>query len=113
MTASGALPKVTVTHVKVGLQSISFHVSRVGVPMLVKISYYPRWHVSGATGPYRVSPNLMAVVPTSKDVSLVYGSTPSYTVGHVVSDVTVVAGLVVLVLAIRRRRRRTRSQTAS
>ena len=107
MTASGALPKVTVTHVRVGLQSISFHVSRVGVPVLVKISYYPRWHVSGATGPYRVSPNLMAVVPTSKDVSLVYGSTPSYTVGHVVSDVTVVAGLAVLVLAIRRRRRRT------
>ena len=41
--------------------------------MLVKISYYPRWQVSGATGPYRVSPNLMVVVPTSKNVSLVYG----------------------------------------
>ncbi|MGC2167750.1 MAG: hypothetical protein WA580_01445 [Acidimicrobiales bacterium] len=106
MTASGALPKVTVTHVKVGLQSISFHVSRIGVPMLVKISYYPRWRASGATGPFRVSPNLMAVVPTSKTVSLVYGSTPSYTIGHVVSDVTVVGGLVVLVLAFRRRRRR-------
>ena len=37
------LPTVKVSHVQVGLQSISFHVSRVGVPMLVKISYYPRW----------------------------------------------------------------------
>jgi hypothetical protein len=106
MTASAQLPTVTVTHVRVGLQSLSFHVSRVGVPMLVKISYYPRWHVTGATGPYRVSPNLMAVVPTSKNVSLVYGSTPSYTLGHVVTYVTVISGLVVLVLAFRRRRRR-------
>ena len=77
MTRLDALPKVSVTHVKVGLQSLSFHVSRVGVPMLVKISYYPRWHVTGASGPYRVSPNLMVVVPTSKDVSLVYASTPA------------------------------------
>ena len=106
MRTSGALPSVTVTHVKVGLQSISFHVSRVGVPMLVKISYYPRWHALGATGPYRVSPNLMAVVPTSKNVSLVYGATPSYTIGHAVTYATVIGALVVLVLALRRRRRR-------
>jgi len=86
MTASTPLPAVTVTHVHVGLQDLSFHVSRIGVPMLVKISYYPRWHVSGATGPYRVSPNLMVVVPTSKDVSLNYtvrlrcrSATPSVT----------------------------------
>ena len=50
--------------------------------MLVKISYYPRWHATGATGPYRVSPNLMVVVPTAKDVSLVYGSTPAITLGN-------------------------------
>jgi hypothetical protein len=104
MTTSAALPAVRVTKVKVGLQSLSFHVSRVGVPMLVKISYYPRWHATGATGPYRVSPNLMAVVPTSKDVSLVYGSTPSVTLGDATSDVAVVAGLVVALLALRRRR---------
>ena len=36
----------------------------IGVPVLVKISYFPRWHATGATGPYRVSPNLMVVIPT-------------------------------------------------
>ncbi len=104
MSVSPALPAVKVTRVKVGLQSLSFHVSRVGVPMLVKISYYPRWRASGASGPYRVSPNLMVVVPTSTAVSLVYGSTPSVSVGGAASDVTVVAGLVVAFLAVRRRR---------
>ncbi len=104
MKTSAKLPSVAVTHVKVGLQSLSFHVSRVGVPMLVKISYYPRWQATGATGPYRVSPNLMVVVPTSKNVSLVYGDTPIVTFGNVLSDVTVIAGLIVLVVTLRRRR---------
>jgi hypothetical protein len=104
MKQSAPLPSVTVTHVKVGLQSISFHVSRVGVPMLVKISYYPRWQATGATGPYRVSPNLMAVVPTSKNVSLVYGNTPIVSLGNALSDATVIAGLLTLAVLLRRRR---------
>jgi hypothetical protein len=104
MTSSGVLPTVVVSHVNVGLQSISFHVSRVGVPVLVKISYYPRWHATGASGPYRVSPNLMVVVPTSKNVSLNYSTTPALIVGNVVSDLTVLAGLVTIWFVIRRRR---------
>jgi hypothetical protein len=108
MKKSAPLPSVSVSHVDVGLQSLSFHVSRTGVPMLVKISYYPRWHVSGATGPYRVSPNLMVVVPTSTTVSLRYTSTPALSVGNLLSDLTVLAGLVALSMAFRRRRKRAR-----
>jgi hypothetical protein len=108
--AINLMPHVAVTdppvvsRVKVGDQMVSFHVSRVGTPILVKVSYYPRWHASGAQGPYRVSPNLMVVVPTSKDVTLTYGSSPPVIVGNLISDVTVVAALVVVVLALRRRR---------
>ncbi len=104
MTASATLPSVSVTRVKVGLQSLSFRVSRIGVPMLVKISYYPRWHVTGATGPYRVSPNLMVVVPTSRDVTLNYTSTPALSIGNLVSDLTVLAGCVTIFLVFKRRR---------
>ncbi|HEY5010425.1 MAG TPA: hypothetical protein VIH73_04655, partial [Acidimicrobiales bacterium] len=97
------LPKDTITGLKVGLQSISFHVSQIGVPVLVKISYFPRWHATGATGPYRVSPNLMVVIPTSNDVSMVYGSTPLLTVSNYVSDLVALAGVVTLYFYIRRR----------
>jgi hypothetical protein len=104
-----ALPAVQVTHVVVGTQSISFHVNRVGVPVEVKISYFPRWHAVGATGPYRVSPNLMAVVPTSKNVSLYYGSTPANVWGDRVSQLTVLAGLgTIAAVVVRRRRARAR-----
>ena len=98
---------VTATNVSkviVGTQTLSFHVSRVGVPVLVKISYFPRWQATGASGPYRVSPNLMVVVPTQHDVSLIYASTPALFWGNVVSDLSVLAGLIVAWLALKRRK---------
>ena len=111
--ATTHLPAEVVSHVVVETQAISFHVNTLGVPTLVKISYYPRWHASGATGPYRVSPNLMVVIPTSHDVRLSYGSTPSVTVGNDTTDVTVGLGLVVAWLAWRRRRSRRRAAPAN
>ena len=53
--------------------SISFSVDRVGAPVLVRTSYFPNWSVSGAHGPYRVTPNFMVVVPTGTEVRLTYG----------------------------------------
>jgi hypothetical protein len=55
--------------------SISFDVSEPGVPVLVKASYFPNWKVSGADGPYRVTPNFMVVIPTANHVELHYGYT--------------------------------------
>jgi hypothetical protein len=70
-----SLPAVTVSDVKQGDQSISFSVDKVGVPVLVRESYFPNWKVSGGKGPYRVAPNMMVVVPTSNHVTLNYGYT--------------------------------------
>ena len=62
------LPAVSVTGIHQTDSGVSFHVSRTGVPIQVKTSYFPNWTVQGATGPYRSTPNFMVVVPTSKDV---------------------------------------------
>ncbi len=67
------LPDVNVSNVHLGEQDMSFTVDRIGVPVLVKMSYFPNWKVSGADGPYRIAPNLMVVVPTSSNVRLTYG----------------------------------------
>jgi len=69
-----ALPSINVSNYVMGDQDLSFDVSAVGVPVLVKMSYFPNWKVDGAKGPYRVSPNFMVVVPTSKHVHLHYDS---------------------------------------
>jgi hypothetical protein len=47
-----------------------FFLKVIGVPVVVKISYFPNWKVEGAEGPWRIAPNLMVVVPTSQDVRL-------------------------------------------
>ena len=60
-----------------GQQDLSFRVDRVGVPVLVKVSYFPNWEVDGAEGPFRVAPNLMVVVPTDNEVRLHYGRSGS------------------------------------
>ena len=43
---------------------------KIGELVIVKVSYYPTFEVSGAKEIYRASPNFMVVVPTSNDVTL-------------------------------------------
>lgn len=64
----------TVTNVVIENESVSFRVDRIGTPILVRVSYFPNWKVSGADGPYRVAPNMMVVVPTSQEVQLRFES---------------------------------------
>jgi hypothetical protein len=100
-----AEPKVVVSHIAQSDDSVSFHVDRVGVPVEVKVSYFPNWRATGADGPWRVAPNLMVVVPTSHDVVLHYSSTTSDKAGELVSLVALVAAIA-LAIAGRRSRRR-------
>jgi hypothetical protein len=67
------LDPVQISDVELGTDDVSFRVDRVGVPVLVRVSYFPNWDVEGADGPYRVAPNLMVVVPTAEQVRLSYG----------------------------------------
>jgi hypothetical protein len=69
------LPRTRVTNIDEDDLSISFDVDRTGEPILVKTSYFPNWKVKGAEGPYRVTPNLMVVIPTEEHVELEYGNT--------------------------------------
>jgi hypothetical protein len=69
------LPQVAVSNVSMARESLEFDVDQVGVPVLVKVSYFPNWKADGADGPYRVTPNLMVVVPTDTHVRLHYGYT--------------------------------------
>ncbi len=52
------LPEITVSDVDVGEESVSFSVDQIGVPVLVRVSYFPNWEVSGAEGPVPGRPEL-------------------------------------------------------
>jgi hypothetical protein len=53
-------------------ESIRITTDRPRHPLLVKVSYHPRWRAEGADGPYLVSPGLMLIVPRQREVRLVY-----------------------------------------
>ena len=80
---------VEVSNIEAGVNTMSFDVDRVGVPVLVKTSYFPNWRVQGGDGPYRVAPNLMVVVPTSSHVEFTYGREPVEYAGFGLSAVGV------------------------
>jgi hypothetical protein len=74
---------VQVTDIRSTDDTVSFDVSRTGVPVLVKTSYFPNWEARGAKGPWRATPDFMVVVPTSHHVELVYGTTTAEWLGRV------------------------------
>ena len=69
-------PDLEITDYESDNSSISFEVSEVGSPVLVRTSYFANWETDGAEGPYRVTPNFMVVIPTENSVELTYGRTP-------------------------------------
>ena len=113
--AEAVTDPATVSGIHMGDDRIAFDVDRPGRPVLVKVSYFPNWQASGAKGPWRISPNLMVVIPTERHVELHYGRTPVDVAGMALTG----AGLVALVVIARRgvrplrpRRRHARSVLA-
>jgi hypothetical protein len=86
-----------VSNVRLGTDSVSFHVDRTGAPVLVKVGYFPNWKATGAKGPWRATPNFMVVVPTANDVTLRYGRSGAENLGWLVT----LAGLAALALLAR------------
>jgi len=62
--------EATITDVVLEDDLISFRTDAVGVPHLVKVSYFPNWQATGAEGPFHAGPSLMIVVPTEEEVTL-------------------------------------------
>lgn len=54
---------------------VSFTTTGVGLPHLIKVSYFPNWTAYGAEGPWRATPAFMVVVPTARDVELRFENT--------------------------------------
>ncbi len=80
-----AVDAAVVSDIVVGTDQVEFKVDRIGVPVVVKVSYFPNWSVSGAEGPWRIGPNLMVVVPTDNEVRLSYGDTGVEYLGYVLT----------------------------
>jgi hypothetical protein len=94
-------------HIETRLEqgSVHFTTNRVGLPHVVKVSYFPNWKVQGAHGVYPVSPHLMVVVPREQEVVLTYGRTFWDKAGTVITMGTMLFLFLTVLLRVGRRRR--------
>jgi hypothetical protein len=92
------LPEVRISEFERKQDSVSFKVDKVGVPVLVRVSFFPNWKVDGAEGPYRAAPNMMVVIPTDNEVRLHYSSSMIDKVAYLLTLI----GIVVVVYWWRR-----------
>ena len=96
------LPALSVTNIVEEGDTISFSVDQVGVPVLVKASYFPNWSVDGALGPYRATPNWMVVIPSENEVTLRFRATWAEYLGWLITF----AGACAIVVLIRSKRKK-------
>ena len=80
----------TISDVQVTASTIRFHVSAVGSPVLIRMTYSPDWHATGAGPVYRALPNEMVVIPTSTTVTLRFQNPLAVPLGAVVSALTLI-----------------------
>ncbi len=67
-----ATQRASISDVVLGRDSVSFSVDRVGVPVLVRVSYFPNWTAHGTAEIVRAAPNMMVVIPSQNNVRLSY-----------------------------------------
>ena len=89
------VPADPVSDIVVEDHRISFRTTAVGLPHVVKVSYFPNWESTGADGPWRATPSLMVVVPTQEDVVIEFADTFAESGGKVLT----LGGVVLLVIA--------------
>jgi len=78
-------------------EKIEFTTTAIGVPHLIKVSYFPNWKAIGADGPYLVSPSLMMVIPTQSNVTVYYGMSYANIIGVALSILGwVIIGLILI-----------------
>ena len=77
-------------------EEINFRTDCVGLPHIIKVSYFPNWKVKGAENVYYVTPSFMLVFPTSKNVKLYYGNTFADVFGLLIT----LLGIVIVALSL-------------
>ena len=67
--------EVKITNLKMTSETITFKTNKPNKLHIIKISYFPNWQIQNGSGPYRISPSFMAVVPFSENVELRFETT--------------------------------------
>lgn len=97
-------PADAVTDIVIEDHRISFSTEAVGLPHVIKVSYFPNWTATGAEGPWRATPSLMVVVPTESQVVIEFRDTWAESGGKILTLLGVITLIGIGAIAWRRSR---------
>ena len=67
--------KSEINNVRISNNRITFETENPNELHIVKVSYFPNWKIENGSGPYRLSPSFMGVIPHSNEVSIKFENT--------------------------------------
>ena len=67
--------KSEINNVRISNNKITFETDHPNELHIVKVSYFPNWKIENGSGPYRLSPSFMGVIPYSNEVSITFENT--------------------------------------
>ena len=67
--------KSEINNVRISNNTITFETEHPNELHIVKVSYFPNWKIENGSGPYRLSPSFMGVIPYSNEVIMTFENT--------------------------------------
>ena len=67
--------KSEINNVRISNNRITFETEHPNELHIVKVSYFPNWKIENGSGPFRLSPSFMGVIPHSNEVSITFENT--------------------------------------
>ena len=67
--------KGEIYNIKISNSKITFNTDHPNQLHIIKVSYFPNWKIENGSGPYRVSPSFLGVIPQSNEVTITFENT--------------------------------------
>ncbi len=103
VAASSTFTGNIISQEEVSDSSIKFTTQGIGLPHIIKCSYFPNWKVRGASRVYMVTPCFMLVYPEQPEVELYYGSILPDNIGWILSAIGAFSAIMIVILAKKQR----------
>jgi ADP-heptose:LPS heptosyltransferase len=91
-----------ILHESVEPNRIRFETRAIGLPHIVKISFFPNWQVRGARRVYWVTPDFLLVYPDQAEVEIYYGATGADRIGYALTWLGLALFITLVLAQIRR-----------
>tara|TARA_B100000427_G_scaffold309498_1_gene298562 strand:- start:462 stop:1268 length:807 start_codon:yes stop_codon:yes gene_type:complete len=94
--------KSEIRNIRISNNKITFQTEHPNELHIIKVSYFPNWKIENGSGPYRLSPSFMGVIPHSNEVTITFENTFLEKVLNIISLFIFVLSVSLLIFRIKK-----------